>query len=105
VSIFGIIFTPNFVNQSVYLEVYMRRQTHTQRAQRFLTLHFQLYGEEYVSKSILSSVYGSIKSKYTVLYVGLGTEIRCVTIINRVINFDALKMRVVNPLFIFRGPG
>lgn len=101
-STFGIIFTPNFVNQSVSLEVYTRRQTHTQRAQRFLTPHFQLYGEEYVSKSILSSVYGSTKSNYTVLYVGLVTEIRCVTIVNRVINFDALKMRVVNSCFIFR---
>ena len=29
-------------------------------------------------------------------YVGLGTEISCVTIINRIINFDALKMPVVN---------
>jgi hypothetical protein len=68
-STFGIIFTPNFVNQSVSLEVYTRRKAHTQRAQRFLTLHFHLYGEEKVSKSILSSVYGSIKSKYTV-YLG-----------------------------------
>ena len=66
----GIIFTPNFVNQSVSLEVYMRRQTHTQRAQRFLTLHFHLYGEEKVSKSILSYVYGSIKSKYIVYVRG-----------------------------------
>jgi len=67
---FGIIFTSNFVNQSVSLEVYMRRQTHTQRAQRFLTLHFHLYGEEKVSKSILSSVHGSIKSKYAVYVRG-----------------------------------
>jgi hypothetical protein len=66
----GIIFTPNFVNQSVSLEVYMRRQTHTHTVQRFLILHFHLYGEEEVSKSIFSSVYGSIKSKYTVYIRG-----------------------------------
>jgi hypothetical protein len=69
-SNFGIIFTPNFVNQSVSLELYMRRKTHAQRVQSFLTLHFHLYGEEKVSKSILSSVYGYIKSKYTVHVLG-----------------------------------
>jgi len=44
----------------------MRRKTHPQTAQRFLTQHFHLYGERKVSKSILSSVHGSMKSKYTV---------------------------------------
>lgn len=72
----GIIFTPNFVHQSVYLEVYTRRythpHTHTQRSRRFLTLNLHLYGEKYASQSVLSTVYCSIKSKYTVYVHVLG---------------------------------